>query len=157
MFGKNLIGNQPTDCEIRKFEGNLNYELESLAFQSGTFSRFKTDIRLNAGEFEKLYKLWIQKSVEEKGVLVADGNAGFVSCNVRSDTAQIGLIAVDKNQRGKGLGKRLIKAAEAFAFTKGAKKMKIGTQEANHPASALYSKLGYEVVEKVEVWHYWSS
>lgn len=161
VFEKELIGNQLTDSVtiaigIKKFGGDLNPELESLAFQSGTFSRFKVDTRLKAGEFEKLYKLWIQKSVEEKSVLIADDNAGFVSCNVKADTAQIGLIAVDQNQRGKGLGKKLILAAEAFAFAKGAKRMKIGTQEANHPACALYSKLGFEVVEKVRVWHFWN-
>lgn len=160
VFGKELTGNQETDSfpiaiRIKEFGGNLNSELESLAFQSGTFSRFNVDTRLIAGEFEKLYKLWIQKSVEEKEVLVADDKAGFVSFNVTEDTAQIGLIAVDKYQRDKGIGKRLIHAAEAFAFAKGAKKMKIGTQEANHPACALYSKLGYEVVERVGVWHYW--
>jgi dTDP-4-amino-4,6-dideoxy-D-galactose acyltransferase len=160
VFGKELTGSQPIDSVpiaigIKKFEGNLNSELRSLAIQSGTFSRFNVDTRLIAGEFEKLYKLWIQKSVEEGVVLVADDNAGFVSCSVKEDTAQIGLIAVDKNQRGKGLGNRLIQAAEAFAFAKGAKKMKIGTQEANHPACSLYSKLGYEVVERVGVWHYW--
>lgn len=162
VFEKELTGNPLTDSDpiaigIRNYEGHLNSELESLALQSGTLSRFKVDTRLNAGEFEKLYKLWIQKSVEEKGVMVAEGNAGFVSCNIKGDTAQIGLIAVDKNQRDKGIGKKLIQTAEAFAFAKGAKKMKIGTQQANHPACSLYSKLGYEVVERVGVLHYWNA
>lgn len=155
VFEKELIENQKTDLGIKKFDGNLNSELESLAFQSGAFSRFKTDKRLKSGEFEKLYKLWIQKFLEDGRVLVADGNSGFVSCNIKSDLAEIGLIAVEKNQRGKSWGTRLIHAVENFAFARGAKKMRIGTQEANQPASSLYSKLGYEVVERVRVGHYW--
>jgi ribosomal protein S18 acetylase RimI-like enzyme len=33
--------------------------------------------------------------------------------------------------------------------------MRIGTQEANQPACSFYKKLGYEVVERVRVGHYW--
>ncbi len=156
VFEKELIENPESDSEIRKFDGDLNSELESLAFQSGTFSRFKKDIRLNSGEFEKLYKLWIQKSLEDGQVLVADGNSGFVSCSIKADLGQIGLIAVEESQRGKRWGQRLVQAAEAFAFSKGAKKMRIGTQEANQPACSLYSKLGYVVVQNVRVYHYWA-
>ncbi|MDI1323142.1 MAG: GNAT family N-acetyltransferase [Algoriphagus sp.] len=155
VFEKELTGNQDTDIGIKKFEGELNSDLESLAFQSGAFSRFKTDLRLNSGEFEKLYKLWIQNSCRAGEVLIADNSAGFVSCNLKENLAQIGLIAVGKDQRSKGWGKKLIHAAEGFSFSKGATKMRIGTQEANQPACSLYSKLGYEVVEKVRVWHYW--
>lgn len=149
--------NHPLDPAIIKFEGDLNSELESLAFQSGAFSRFKTDTRLKSGEFEKLYKLWIQKSLKEGHVLVSQGNSGFASYSIKAELAQIGLIAVEGSQRGKHWGQRLIQAAEAFAFSKGAKKMRIGTQEANQPACSLYKKLGYEVVERVRVGHYWSS
>ncbi len=156
MFEKELTEYRESDIGIKKFEGELNFELESLAFESGAFSRFKTDLRLKSGEFEKLYKLWIQKSLQSEEVFLADGNAGFVSSSIKEDLAQIGLISVSQNHRGKGWGQRLIRTAEAFAFAQGAQKMRIGTQEANQPACSLYSKLGYEVVEKVRVWHYWS-
>ena len=162
VFEKELTENLETDSVpiaigIKKFDGQLSSELESLAFQSGAYSRFKTDSRLNSGEFEKLYKLWIQKSLKEGEVLVANSTSGFVSCSTKEELAQIGLIAVEESQRGKRWGQKLIHAAEAFAFAKGAKKMRIGTQEANQPACSLYSKLGYEVVERVSVGHYWSS
>jgi len=157
VFEKALDSVSKEDSEIKVFDGLLFPELESLALESGTYSRFKTDLRLGKGEFEKLYKLRIQKSVSAREVLISTGNSGFVSCNVNEDTAQIGLIAVDKNHRGKGWGKRLILAAESFAFAKGAKKMRIGTQEANQPACSLYEKMGYEVAEWVWVGHYWSA
>ena len=157
VFEKLLKSVSEADSEIKVFEGLLSPELESLALESGTFSRFKTDLRLKAGEFEKLYKLWIQKSGRAGEVLLPDSQAGFVSCKVKEDLGQIGLIAVDKSQRGKGWGKRLIHAAESFAFFKGAKKMRIGTQEANQIACSLYQNLGYEVVERVWVYHFLSN
>ncbi len=157
VFEKELDSGLQTDSEINVYNGFLSQKLESLALESGIFSRFNQDQRLKSGEFEKLYKLWIKKSLEAKEALLPENEAGFVSCSVKEDLAQIGLIAVDKSHRGKGWGKRLIQAAESFAFSKGAKKMRIGTQESNQLACSLYEKLGYEVVERVWVWHYWSS
>nr|WP_255502196.1 GNAT family N-acetyltransferase [Algoriphagus sp. AK58] len=89
-----------------------------------------------------------------KEVLLAQNQAGFVSCSISGKMAQIGLIAVDKNQRGKGLGKKLVRAAEDFALQSGAQTMTIGTQQANVPASRLYQSLGYELVERMYVYHY---
>ena len=40
-----------------------NDELDGLAIQSGIYSRYKVDPNIAAEHFEKLYKLWILKSV----------------------------------------------------------------------------------------------
>ena len=155
VFEKVLDASPKKDPEINLFEGLLFPELENLALESGIFSRFKMDLRLSTGEFEKLYKLWIQKSLNAKEVLISTGVTGFVSCHVNEGIGQIGLIAVDPNHRGKGWAKRLVQAAEDFAFSKGAQKMKIGTQDTNQPACSLYEKMGYKATERVWIGHYW--
>ncbi|OOG69895.1 GNAT family N-acetyltransferase [Algoriphagus sp. A40] len=156
-FQKNLDKTQSKDPEINPFEGELTEPLLNLALESGVFSRFKNDPGFKNGEFEKLYRLWIKNASDQKEVLLAKNNEGFVSCHRSGEMAQIGLIAVDKIKRGEGWGKRLVKASENYASNHGAKFLTIGTQQANIPAVNLYQSLGYEMVEKVFVYHYWKS
>lgn len=146
-----------SDPEIYPFSGELTESLLSHALESGVYSRFKTDPGFVSGEYEKLYSLWIKSALEQKEVLLSKNNAGFVSCHLSEEIAQIGLIAVDKAKRGEGWGKRLVKAAEYYASNYGAKSLTIGTQQANIPAVNLYQSLGYEMVEKVFVYHFWKS
>lgn len=155
-FQKELLQKSSFDPDITPFSGELNEELKALAFQSGIYSRFKTDPRLVNGEYEKLYSLWIQNAVRQREVLIAKENAGFISCHLSDQKAQIGLIAVTEDLRGKGWGKRLVLAAENFALAHNATQMLIPTQESNSPACALYRHLGYDLKEQVFIYHYHS-
>ena len=156
-FEKKLNSPNEVDMEISAYYDEVTDKLLALALESGVFSRFKTDPRFVNQEFEKLYKLWIENALEQRQVWIAEEYSGFVSCDVAQTAASIGLIAVDKNHRGKSWGKRLVKAAENFAIDRGAETLKIGTQEANAPAVALYQSLGYQVIERMYVYHYWTS
>ncbi len=154
-FFKNLKRRNVENAEIQPYSGSLSETLQALAFESGVYSRFHTDPRFVNREFEKLYQLWIEKALTRQEVLIAKDQAGFVSCSVDGYDAQIGLIAVQKNHRNKGWGKNLILAAENFALQKGACTMTIGTQAANLPASVLYQSIGYQLIEKNFIYHYW--
>jgi len=143
------------DPGLGSYQGELTKELEELAYLSGTYSRFKLDSRLQNGEFEKLYKLWINKALESQKVLVTPEKAGMVSFSVEKEIGRIGLIAVSDKYQGQGWGKKLVQAIEFWAFQKGAKAMQIVTQESNIPACRLFQNLGYEIVEKVFVYHWW--
>lgn len=154
-FSKKLLhSTKEEEDNLQSFSGPLTDKLLELSLESGVFSRFKTDPDFVNGEFEKLYTIWIEKAVTQEEVLVAKNQAGFVSCSISGKMAQIGLIAVDQNHRGKGWGKRLVQAAEQFAIQKGAESMSIATQDSNAPAVALYQKLGYNLAEKTFVYHY---
>ena len=154
-FFKNLKGRNADNAEIQPYSGPLTETLQALAFESGVFSRFHTDPNFVNREFEKLYRLWIEKALAQHEVLLAKDQAGFVSCKVAEFDAQIGLIAVQTAHRGKGWGKKLIQSAENFAIQKGAQTMTIGTQAANLPASSLYHSMGYQLIEKKFIYHYW--
>jgi dTDP-4-amino-4,6-dideoxy-D-galactose acyltransferase len=154
-FVKSLEYSISSDTSITLYNGDLTEGLLSLALESGVYSRFYTDPRFVHGEFEKLYRRWIEKEVSQNQVLLAKNQTGFVSCEVINKEAQIGLIAVNKDQRGKGWGKKLVQAAENFAIQKGAQTMTIGTQAANLPASALYQSMGYQLIERKYIHHYW--
>jgi dTDP-4-amino-4,6-dideoxy-D-galactose acyltransferase len=154
-FEKELKNPTAESPEIKPFTEVLKDQLLALALESGIHSRFNTDPNFKNGEFQKLYQVWIQKAVDEKQVLIADEISGFVTYEVSEAAAQIGLIAVDPQHRGKGLAKRLVKAAEKYAFQDGAHALSIGTQQTNLPSCNLYQKLGYTEKEKVFVYHYW--
>ncbi|MFL0682730.1 MAG: GNAT family N-acetyltransferase [Algoriphagus aquaeductus] len=154
-YFKNLKRQNANSAEIHSYAGTLTENLLNLALESGVFSRFHTDPNFVNLEFEKLYQRWIEKALTQHEVLLAKNQAGLVTCSIAEHDAQIGLIAVQKDQRGKGWGKKLIQAAENFAIQKEAQTMTIATQAANLPASALYKSLGYQLIERKYIYHFW--
>lgn len=162
IFGKKLIMEENIPG-ISTFEGYIQKygekealeTLQFLALESGQYSRFKVDPRLNSQEFEKLYKLWIDKAISQGNVLVAENLAGMVTFDEKEWFAQIGLIAVHPEHRRKSWGRNLIQAAEHEVFKRGFGLLKIPTQAANLPAMNLYNDMGYSVSEKTWIYHYW--
>ena len=126
-----------------------------LAFESGHLSRFNTDKRLKNGEFEKLYKVWIKQAYEQQQLLAVPGNKGMVTVSKTNEQASIGLIAVHSEHRGKGIGKELITLAKSYAYQQGDKSIQVITQANNKQACQLYLATGFQLVDKVYVYHYW--
>jgi len=135
-------------------------KLISLAVESGIYSRFKKDPDIPLSKYEELYKQWIVNSVNKKiadEVLVYEtrqGIAGFVTVGSKCGRADIGIIAVDRNHRGHGIGKALMRSAENLNLHN-YQSIQVVTQGANLPAIKLYESCGY-VLEKVEYfYHLW--
>lgn len=135
--------------------------LEALALASGHQSRFFTDPRVPRHVFPELYLAWIRRSVRGEiadDVLVAGDAAkpdGLVTLSVEAGLAEIGLVAVQESQRGKGLGRRLMTAAENAAAARGASALEVVTQGTNTGACALYTACGYAVAREEAVYHLW--
>jgi dTDP-4-amino-4,6-dideoxy-D-galactose acyltransferase len=155
-YGKELIEPLEKERLIPQVHGPWDERLLDLALESGRFSRFKVDPRLAQGEFEQLYSLWVLKAWENQTLIVYGEFSGFISYSTNAESAQIGLIAVDAGQRGRGIGKLLVQNAERKAKNEGAKVMKIATQANNSAAVGLYEKLGYTLSERVFIYHYWN-
>ena len=82
---------------------------------------------------------------------------GFVTLQRDGNTAKIGLIAVNPNFQGKGIGTKLLQAAEYYAIKNNMDKMLIPTQKENILACNFYKKNGYSVKEETIIKHYWRS
>lgn len=142
----------------------LDYlQIEKLALVSGKYSRFAVDNKFIKNEFEKLYKIWIKKSIEKeiaKEVLVLVENhliQGFVTIGEKNkDTSDIGLIAVIPDSQGKGYGSLLIKAAENFSFVNNYKRIQVVTQQVNQNAVRLYCKNGFSLFKTTYIYHFWN-
>lgn len=137
-------------------------KLIDLSVESGTYSRFKVDTKIDNSKFEELYSLWIINSVNRqlaKSVLVYyidEIIAGFVTLGEKNEKADIGIIAVDAQFRGKGIGKSLMLSAERrFADNTANTEIQVVTQGENIPACKLYESCGYEVNKVEYFYHLW--
>jgi dTDP-4-amino-4,6-dideoxy-D-galactose acyltransferase len=140
---------------------NATEKLKNLALQSGLYSRFKIDPAFHNNEFERLYTEWIEKSVQRKlanEVLIYTEGAeilGFITLALRESTGSIGLIAVDENQRGKAIGKKLVAAALQFFYDHNITRVEVVTQKANFAACRFYESSGFKIKSIVNIYHLW--
>lgn len=137
--------------------------LQSLARAGHRNTRFFNDNKFPRELAEKLYATWIALDCEGRAdkVLVATEDAGevlgYVTCHLGASHGQIGLIGVNAEKRGKGLGRQLTLAASHWLKEKGASKILVVTQGSNIPAQRLYQSCGFRTHE-VSLWyHKWYS
>lgn len=108
-------------------------ELESTSFRSDRISR-------------RSFRRWLRH--RDCVFLVAIEGAsllGYALVTLRRGTrlARLYSLAVNPEARGRGLAEALLKAAEQDAREAGALYMRLEVASDNHPAIALYQKLGY--------------
>ena len=94
-------------------------ELQQLARDAGQHSRFRIDPEVPDGVFERIYDAWIARSLDRQiaeDVLVtrdATSISGLVTVGRKDGRADIGLLSVRSDARGRGVGKALVLAAPA--------------------------------------------
>lgn len=158
------IGKAPLlDNQISLYDNKTaNKKLIQLALLSGAYSRFKLDTNFKKKSFEHLYTKWIENSVNKKiafcVLIFGDKNNpdGFISVQKKGNVAQIGLFAVNSNTRNKGIGKKLLNAAEYFAQKHNFDTLNIATQASNKLACTFYEKCGFAIQTNINTFHYWN-
>ena len=145
------------------FDGELNQDIINLTLDAGDFSRFKLDKRLNR-HFNDLYTKWIENSISKKFAdevfTIQKGNkiAGFITLKkVDKKSASIGLIAVKREFRKSGVGKKLILAAENWVSEQNLHNLYVSTQKKNVNACQFYHKMGFILEQKEYIFHIWNS
>jgi dTDP-4-amino-4,6-dideoxy-D-galactose acyltransferase len=138
------------------------HALLKLAQESGAYSRFRLDPLFPFAAFEKLYNLWMIRSVRREiayEVLVVkdihSALCGVVTLGEVSGKGNIGLLAVASRARGQGLGRLLITAAEGYFFKHGYTEVEVVTQKENSKACHLYESCGYKAKVVNNVYHFW--
>ncbi|KEO73463.1 GNAT family N-acetyltransferase [Anditalea andensis] len=151
------------DFTIRPFDSNIDdYEkLLDLGLQSGLHSRFNTDNNFCNGEYRKMYTLWTEKLVTDSNSQVciitkASDMIGFVGYSVVAQQyADIVLVGIDKNYRGQGYGKKLLKKVLSQISSLDVIKVKVTTQMNNQPAIRLYQSQDFKISQIVNIYHFW--
>ena len=136
-------------------------DLEALAVQSGEYSRFSVDTHFSKERFEKLYKIWITRSlnkeIAEEVLVIRQGEdvVGMVTLGGKNGKGDIGLMAVDATCRGRKYGNMLVRAAQSWFINSGYKFGQVVTQEKNILACNLYKECGYSFVRVEYFYHFW--
>jgi GNAT superfamily N-acetyltransferase len=80
-------------------------------------------------------------------LLLEEANAivGCVYLEKHGDRMYLGLLCIDPSQQGKGLGRKLMAAAEEFALNAGCVAMDLRTISPRTDIQPFYAHLGYSV------------
>jgi dTDP-4-amino-4,6-dideoxy-D-galactose acyltransferase len=137
-------------------------ELESLAWQSGEYSRFRLDPHFAPSVFQGLYSEWLRNSLSgaiARQVLVwrtpGGRELGLLTLGEKNGRADIGLLAVDASTRGQGVGQQLVAAALAQATNWGYAELQVVTQGDNTAACHFYEKCGFTLDHEEHIYHCW--
>lgn len=151
------------NLSIRKYQPSDLPELREISRTSFTRTRFYSDPCFPREKCDDLYDVWIKNSCEgyANEVLVADLNGnpvGFVTCHVRDNQHEgdIGLVAVKEQERGKGIGKRLVQESLSYFHRRGVASIFITMQGSNIIAHRLSERVGF-MMSSVRLWyHKWT-
>jgi len=141
-------------------ELSANAELTALAMEIAHFSRFSHDPNIPEQQVKKLYTTWINNACKKrvaKVVLVAKLHhiVGMVTIDDKQGRADLSLLAVATLHRGKGIGTRLVRAAQAWCLAHNYSISQVVTQKRNPQACGLYERCGYRK-DKIEYfYHFW--
>lgn len=135
--------------------------LAPIAEASYTDSRFFTDQRFPRDRCRELYRIWLERSFDDYAdeVRVAvDGDrpVGFVTCRLATpETGEIGLVGVDPDSRGRGIGGLVTHDSVRWFAEQGVKTVSVPTQGRNIGAQRLYQACGFRTTS-IELWfHRW--
>lgn len=164
---KIIFSKQPethsVDPSITDALKDLMAELIAIGKQSGTFSRFHLDEYFQNNEFDKLYHIWVEKSIKKEiavynpTILINGSPSGLITLSDSDEnTATIGLFAVSESFRGQGIGTKLLQAVDNYAFKNGYEHLTVATQGQNTGARKVYERFGFRELTVSYIYNFWN-
>jgi dTDP-4-amino-4,6-dideoxy-D-galactose acyltransferase len=148
---------------VRRFREEDILAVRKLARVSHRESRFYFDPRFPDEPCGRLYETWIEKSCRgwADAVFVADigaGPVGYATAHRASDSeGHLGLLAVDAEAQGRGLGQQLTAAVLDWCRQQRLETVHVVTQGRNGPAMRMYAHCGF-LLRALQFWyHRWFS
>lgn len=137
----------------------LTEELLQLSYESGKYSRYHLDKNMPSSVFETLYGLWIKRSLNGEIAIdvlgyVDNGRIlGILTYRQKDNEVTIGIIAVDSQSSGQGIGTKLMQSF--LASLPVGTKVNVATQKCNEIACHYYEKNGFHVEDVTNIYHIW--
>jgi dTDP-4-amino-4,6-dideoxy-D-galactose acyltransferase len=159
---KNVQQTEASSLEIKPVTKKEKLDnILAFARMSHTDSRFFKDLNFDRIKCEKLYEEWIYRDFEKGNVVgfypEGENNIkGYVTFTMESpDVARIGLIAVEDQFRGQGVGTKLLRKTIVTSKELNARKLIVVTQATNTSALRLYEKAGFRISDTKIWFHKW--
>jgi dTDP-4-amino-4,6-dideoxy-D-galactose acyltransferase len=163
-FAKNLSSEcltkaRPTQeiCELQL--DTLTPELLEIAFLSGHLSRFKIDLSLPAGSFERLYETWLTNTLENRPrtsiytYYSDDRVVGLITSELHEPKCNIGLLAVSQSHQGQGIATKLIRHVQDICTINKVASIEVKSQLSNKCAIGLYLKNSFAESDRSFLYH----
>lgn len=131
----------------------------AVAARSHTTTRFASDGRFSVEQVASLYRTWIQRSCDGYAdvVLVAEQAGqpvGYLTSHLDQGLAgRIGLLGVQPEVQGTGIGRELLQAGLSWFKGRGAERVSVVTQGRNVAAQRLYQRYGF-LIDGVQLWYH---
>ncbi len=132
--------------------------LRELASTTHRDTRFYFDEHFDRAKCAQLYATWIENSFRgfAQAVLVADTGdrpAAYLTCHLKGDEAQIGLVGVSAKHQGQGLGTKIVQQFLAWSCQHNAKRATVVTQGRNLSAQRLYQRNAF-LTASFQLWYH---
>jgi dTDP-4-amino-4,6-dideoxy-D-galactose acyltransferase len=155
--------NKPAQSSIRSFQPEDLLALQELARESHRDSRFFSDQNFPRQRVKDLYSTWITLETQGRSQIVfvapteSNKAVGYISCHLDqpSNEGRIGLLGVDPEVRGRGIGKNLVLTTVDWFRSQGAPMVSVVTQGKNLAAQRLYQQCGFLTREMKFWFHKW--
>lgn len=121
-------------------------------------TRFYADPGFARERADALYATWMANSLEglaDKVVVVARGAdpVGYITWKAHANEGSIGLISVDAEARGAGVGAALVARAVDLSAAAGHSRITVVTQGRNRASQRLYQRVGF-LTGSMELWYH---
>jgi len=138
------------DCRLIK--------ITEKAFSSGT--RFHFEHKFSSAQISKLHKRWITNLINDQDVQIyvhLDSTVitGYITVEIEDGIKKkghIGLFAVDKALRGRGIGTKLLSALNSKLFGK-VDTLGVITESINYAALKIYINGGFSINKSWNIFH----
>ncbi len=134
--------------------------LRSLSRELYVDSRYFFDGNFDTEKIYKFYQGWVEKGVlgqfDDECWCLYDNQKSVAFCTVKYEnphTAVIGLVGVDMQYQGKGLGQALIYSVFNVLVEKRIRKVYVVTQGRNYSAQRLYQCVGFRT-HLTQLWYH---
>ncbi|MCP3930797.1 MAG: GNAT family N-acetyltransferase [Bacteroidetes bacterium] len=162
-YSKDLKDETTSHNEIKNFglAGSKDIErLQDISSELYADSRYFFDGNFNNEKINEFYQGWVKKGVlgqfdDECWCIYKDKEpVAFCTLKYGDDhSAVIGLVGVDSNYQGRGLGKSLLQEVFKILIRKGIDKVYVVTQGRNYAAQRLYQCAGFRT-DLTQLWYH---
>jgi dTDP-4-amino-4,6-dideoxy-D-galactose acyltransferase len=136
--------------------------LREIARNTHRDTRFYFDGRFDRDKCDQFYATWVENSLRgfAQAVLVAEVAgipAAYLTCHLKANESQIGLLGVGAQHQGRGLGTKLVQQFFSWSREHNAQRATVVTQGRNLAAQRLYQRNSF-VTASLQLWyHRWLS